>query len=178
LQQVADGRTLSASPSETEQAFTSLLAPLVQPGYRLACAMLHDAQAAQDVVQEASLTAWRKFGRLEDPGSLRPWFLGIVANECRNARRKKWVAGVTLGLPNRLSVHSAEERVVQGADVRRALARLRHRDRVVVALFFYLDMPVEEVAVVVGDSVGATRARLYRSIRSLRPDLALEEALQ
>src|SRR5229473_1706692 len=82
--------------------------------------MLHDAQAAQDVVQEASLRAWRKFADLEDRGRVRPWFLGIVANECRNARRLKWITGVTLGLPERLSVSSIEERIVQAADLERS----------------------------------------------------------
>ena len=177
MQRVAEIRPASAVSSD-EQAFTDLLVGLVQPGYRLACAMLHDSQAAQDAVQDASLTAWRKFGRLEDHGLARSWFLGILANECRNARRKKWVAAVTLGLPSRLFTRSAEERIVEGEDIRRALARLRHRDRLVVALFYYLDMPLDEVAAVVGDSVGATRARLYRSVRRLRPDLGLEEALQ
>lgn len=177
MQQVADRRLSEASRSGTEQDFTALLVALVQPGYRLACAMLHDAEGAKDVVQEASLTAWRKFGRLEDRTLVKSWFLGIVANECRNARRKKWVTGVALGLPSGLTVSSAEDHLVQGADLRRALLRLRHRDRLVVALFFYLDMPIEDVAVVVGDSVSATRGRLYRAIKRLRPDVGLEEAL-
>lgn len=177
MQQVAE-RLLSKGNSGAEQDFTDLLGPLVQPGFRLACAMLHDAQRAEDVVQDASLTAWRKFGRLQDRGLMRSWFLGIVANECRNARRTRWIAGVTLGLPGWLTVRSAEEHIVQGADLRRALFRLRHRDRLVVVLFFYLDMPVEDVAVIVGDSVSATRARLYRSIKRLRPDVGLEEALK
>jgi RNA polymerase sigma-70 factor, ECF subfamily len=51
--------------------------------------MLHDAPAAEDAVQEASLIAWRKLGRLQDQSRLRAWFLGIVANECRNARRRR-----------------------------------------------------------------------------------------
>jgi RNA polymerase sigma-70 factor (ECF subfamily) len=178
LQQVADRPLSEWSRTGNEQDFTALLVSLVQPGYRLACAMLHDAEGAKDVMQDASLTAWRKFGRLEDRGLMRSWFLGIVANECRNARRKKWVAGVTLGLPSWLTVRSAEEDLVQGADLRRALLRLRHRDRLVVALFFYLDMPIEDVAAVVGDSVSATRGRLYRSIKRLRPDVGLEEAIK
>ena len=52
------------------------------------------------------------------------------------------------------------------------------QDRLVVVLYFYLDMPLEEVAVVAGSSVGATRARLYRAINKLRPDLAVQEALR
>jgi hypothetical protein len=97
------------------RTFADLLTPLIEPGFRLALAMLHDAQAAEDAVQEASFTAWRKVGRISDQGRLRSWFLGVVANKCRNARRRKWVADVKLGLPEQLSVVSD---VVVGGGVR------------------------------------------------------------
>jgi len=177
MQQVADVKP-SGSSAIGERTFADLLRPLIEPGFRLALAMLHDPQAAEDAVQEASFTAWRKVARMHDQGKLRPWFLGVVANKCRNARRKKWVAGVSLGLPEQLSVVSAEERTLRGTDLRRAVARLRHEDRLVVVLYFYLDMPLEDVAAVAGSSVGATRARLYRSIKRLRPDLSIQEALR
>jgi RNA polymerase sigma-70 factor (ECF subfamily) len=177
LQRVTSTPSFAGEPG-SEQSFTDLLVPLVQPGYRLACAMLHDAQAAEDVVQEASLIAWRKLGKLHDRSRLRAWFLGIVANECRNARRKRWSSGVSLGLPDGLSVVSTEEHIVRGADLRRALRQLGNEDRLVVSLYFYLDMPLVEVAAVAGTSVDAARARLYRAIRRLRPDLVIQEALQ
>jgi RNA polymerase sigma-70 factor (ECF subfamily) len=177
MQQVAEVKH-SGSSAIGEQTFADLLTPLIEPGFRLALAMLRDPQAAEDAVQEASFTAWRKVARIQDQGRLRSWFLGVVANKCRNARRNRWVAGVTLGLPEKLSVVSAEERTLRGADLRSAVARLRHEDRLVVVLYFYLDMPLEDIAVVVGSKVGATRARLYRSIRKLRPDLDLQEALR
>jgi|SRR6266850_2273561 len=178
MQQVADVKPTAPTQAISERTFADLLTPLIEPGFRLALAMLHDAQAAEDAVQEASFTAWRKLDRMRDPGRLRPWFLGVVANQCRNARRRKWVADVSLGLPERLSVVSdEEERSLRGADLRRAVARLRHQDRLVVVLYFYLDMPLEDIAAVAGSSVGAMRARLYRSIRKLRPDLDLQEAL-
>ena len=170
--------SLSLVKPVNEQSFTELLVPLVQPAYRLACAMLRDAQTAEDVVQEASLIAWRKLPGLKDRGRLRAWFLGIVANECRNARRRKWWTRVSIGLPPSLAVTSGEERWVTGADIRSALSRLGHDDQLVVSLYFYLDMPLGEVASVAGSSVEATRARLYRAIRRLRPDLEIEEALR
>jgi len=174
MQQVAELNSLPVS----ESTFADLLKPLIEPGFRLALAMLHDPAAAEDAVQEASFTAWRKLGRMRDRGRLRPWFLGIVANKCRNARRAKWTSGVDLGVPEHVSVVSSEERSLRGADLRRAIARLNHDDRLVVVLYFYLDMPVDEVASVAGSSVGATRARLYRTIKRLRPDLDIEEALR
>ena len=177
MQQVAEVKP-SGSSVIGERAFADLLTPLIEPGFRLALAMLHDPQAAEDAVQEASFTAWRKLGRIKDRDRVRPWFLGVVANQCRNARRRKWVADVKLGLPEQLSVVSGEDRFIRGTDLRSAVARLRHEDRLVVVLYFYLDMPLEDVASVAHSSVGATRARLYRSIRKLRPDLDLEEALR
>jgi RNA polymerase sigma-70 factor, ECF subfamily len=161
-----------------EQVFTDLLVPLVQPGYRLACAMLHDSQLAEDVVQEASLIAWRKLKRLEDRSRVRAWFLGIVANECRNARRRRWWRGVTFGLPPTLSVASGEDRWISNTDVRDALRRLSHEDQLIVSLYFYLDMPLDEVATVLGSKVEAARKRLYRAVHRMRPDLAVEEALR
>ena len=67
---------------------------------------------------------------------------------------------------------------MRGADLRRAIMRLTPRDRVVVVLFFYLDLPLEEVARAAGVSVAAARGRLYRSVKKLRPGLELEEALR
>jgi RNA polymerase sigma-70 factor (ECF subfamily) len=168
---------VSAAQHGSEQSFTDLLAPLAQPAYRLACAMLHDPGAAEDVVQEASLIAWRKLGRLQDRSKVRAWFLGIVANECRNARRRRWLTAVTVGLPSGLSVASGEKRAVDRADLRQALRQLSHQDRLVVALYFYLDMTMDEIATIAQTSVGAARRRLYRAIRRLRPDVAIEEAL-
>jgi RNA polymerase sigma factor (sigma-70 family) len=162
----------------SEQAFSDLFGPLIQPGYRLACALVHDSQLAEDVVQEASLIAWRKIKNLEDRSKARAWFFGIVANECRNSRRRRWWKGVTIGLPPNLSVVSDEERWATNADVREGLRKLSHDDRLIVSLFFYLDLPVEEVAAVLRINVDAARKRLYRAIHRLRPDLDIEDALR
>ena len=72
MQQVAEIQSMPVS----ESTFADLLRPLIEPGFRLALAMLHDPQAAEDAVQDASFTAWRKIGRMHNRGRLRPWFLG------------------------------------------------------------------------------------------------------
>lgn len=161
-----------------EQSFTDLVGGLVDPAFRLACAMLHDTQAAEDAVQEASIIAWRKFKRLDDPSRVRAWFLGIVANECRNARRHGWRSRVRLGLPADLSQAPNDEGLVRRADLRHALLQLAHDDRLLVVLFYYFDMPLDEIASVARISRSAARNRLYRTVRRMRPNIALEEALR
>src|SRR5260370_6035956 len=125
MQQVAEVKP-SGSSAIGERTFADLLTPLIEPGFRLALAMLHDPQAAEDAVQEASFTAWRKLGGIKERDRIRPWFLGVVANKCRNARPRKWVADVKLGLPEELSVGSGQERFLRRTYLRTALAQLRH----------------------------------------------------
>src|SRR3989442_14192549 len=78
-------------------SFSLLIDPLLDPAYRLAAIMLGDRSAAEDAVQEASIKAWRKLRQLRgDAPSLRAWFLSIVANECRMARRTRWFSVIRL----------------------------------------------------------------------------------
>src|SRR5256886_15558825 len=88
---------MARAASGDPDAFALLIQPLLDPGYRLAAVMLADRSAAEDAVQEASIKAWRKLRQLRgEVASLRSWFLSIVANECRMARRQRWWSVVRL----------------------------------------------------------------------------------
>jgi RNA polymerase sigma-70 factor (ECF subfamily) len=62
------------------RAFEDLVAPLVEPAYRLACGMLLDRDEAEDALQEATLKAWLKLGSFRKGADPRPWFLTIGTN--------------------------------------------------------------------------------------------------
>src|SRR5438874_13287378 len=80
----------SSAKSGDVRAFEELLAPLADPGFRLAMTMLNDRGAAEDAVQESALNAWRHLGQFRSGSSLRPLFRSIIANECRTVRRARW----------------------------------------------------------------------------------------
>jgi DNA-directed RNA polymerase specialized sigma24 family protein len=61
------------------------------------------------------------------------------------------------------------------ADLRRSLRRLRHPDRLLLHLHYWLDLPLEEVAAVLAITPGAAKARRRRLLRRLRLDLDHEE---
>lgn len=157
------------------QAFEALLRPLLLTGYHLAYSMLRDRTAAEDAVQEAALKAWRKIGSVR-PGStsIRPWFLAIVANECRSARRRPWWRVVRMAEPHQAATVGNEDLLAGRADLARELGRLDPRDREVVFLFYVLDLPLEDVAQVLGIGPAGAKSRLYRAIGKLR--WALEPA--
>jgi RNA polymerase sigma-70 factor, ECF subfamily len=170
---VEDDLVTRAAAGDT-LALDSVLRPLLKPGYRLAYMLLRDREAAEDAVQEAALKSWRKLSKLRTGSDPRPWFLGFVANECRNTRRSRWRTVLKLGL--RGDVQSGESHMVSNLDLRRAVDGLSHADRVVVLLHFYMDMTLEEIGAATGLRPAAVKSRLYRAIKRLRPHLSVEEA--
>jgi RNA polymerase sigma-70 factor (ECF subfamily) len=174
MEHAADPDLVRDAKRGDEAAFTALLRPLLEPAYRLAAGMLQDRQLAEDAVQEAAVKTWRKIGQLREGTTMRPWFLGIVANECRTTRRGRWW-GVLKTDPARRSAEAPDDEAVRGIDLRDALKRLRPEQRLVVVLYFYLDIPLEEIATIAGASYAAVRGRLYRGIRELRADFPITE---
>src|SRR5579859_7898453 len=105
-------------------AFTALLRPMIPSAYRLAGAMLHDPHAAENVVQDASLKAWRKVDQLKAGAPMQPWFLGIVANECRSARRTRWWSVVRMPVGEVAAITGSTEDAVK-SELSRAIGQLR-----------------------------------------------------
>src|SRR5258708_37525814 len=123
---------LEAAKLGDDNAFEILLQPLLEPGYRLAGGMLQDDQAAEDAVQEAAFKAWRKLRQLRDGSEMRPWFLGIVANECRSVRRSRWSSVMKLVEPARADSVSADA-VVSGIELPSPLPPLDAKKRLALS---------------------------------------------
>jgi RNA polymerase sigma-70 factor (ECF subfamily) len=153
-------------------SFSRLIEPLLDPAYRLAAVMLADRSAAEDAVQEAAIKAWRKLKQLRgDATTLRPWFLSIVANECRMYRRTRWWNVIKLAEVRAPEMDARESHT----DLHRALLRLSPDERIPLVLHFYLDLPLDEVARTLGVSTSAAKSRIYRAAKRLRSDLTMEE---
>jgi len=165
-------RRMERAKAGDGSAFGELLLPVIDPAFRLAMTMLDDRQAAEDAVQEAALKAWRKLGRFRSGSELRPWFLAIVANECRTARRSRWWR--VLRLPDVPPEPSVRDRGAEHIDLDRALDRLPRHHLLVLSLYYHLDLPIEEVARVLRCSEGAARQRIHRALAALRPGMVAE----
>ena len=158
---------IEAAKSGDDAAFETLIEPLLEQGYRLACALLHDHRAAEDVVQEAAFKAWRKLSQLRAGAEMRPWFLGIVANECRSAKRARWWSVVRGEVPDQVSA-ATDDALLEGLELRGVLREMDPAKRIVLVLHWYLDLPLDEVAAITGTSVHAAESRLARATRELK----------
>ncbi len=157
--------TKAARPADAA-TFVALLEPILPAAYRLAFGMLRSQADAEDAVQEAALNAWRSFHRFRRDADLRPWFLTIVANRCRSSRRAPWHRVLRVPqLPAQATVVPGNADLI---DLRRGLEALRHGERLLLVLRFYLDLSYDEVGVVIGTSAKAAKSRTHRALARLR----------
>jgi RNA polymerase sigma-70 factor (ECF subfamily) len=168
---------ISRARAGDKNAFESLLEPLVGTAARLAYAMLHDRAEAEDAVQEAALKAWRRLGNVRTGADFKPWFLGIVANQCRTVRRAPWWSVVRLEHAPAATRLGPDVVATRRADLRRALLSLPTDQRAAVLLHFYSDLPLEDVARALGISVAGVKSRINRALKRLRPVLHSSEVV-
>jgi RNA polymerase sigma-70 factor (ECF subfamily) len=163
--------------ADDEQEFLLLLEPLLPIAHRLAIGLLRSRSDAEDAVQSALLNAWHHFGQFRRDADLKPWLLTIVANECRRQRRARW--WTVIKGEGFISGAARETAASDPAitDLRRALYRLPHDQRLVVILRYYLDLSFEEIAQTTGISTKAAKSRTYRALERLRlsPEVSPDE---
>ena len=135
---------------------------------RMAYVVLGDLPSAEDVVQEAFVGLYRRWDRLADPAGATYYLRTSVLNGCRSALRRRAVRRRPLADPP--SAVSAEMVVLGGEereDVIRALRRLPDRQREVLILRFYAELPDEQIARVMGIRPGTVRSTAFRALDAL-----------
>lgn len=128
--------------------------------------LTRDPHAGDDLAQEAMARVYARWPVLSDP---RPYAYRIVTNLVRDRWRAQQRAGRALDV-------LVDGSAVPGPDTSTldAVRRLPHDLRVVVALHYYADLPIEQVARVIRRPVGTVKRRLHEARAALAVALAEE----
>ena len=143
--------------------------------YNLARWLTRNDQDARDVVQEASLRAFRFLDGLR--GDAKPWFLALVRNACFDwlkSNRPAEIAGGDEALPERADEHTPETLAFQALDRRmlnEALAALPAQFREALILRELEDLAYADIARITGAPIGTVMSRLARGRRLLADSL-------
>ncbi|TDC49560.1 SigE family RNA polymerase sigma factor [Jiangella ureilytica] len=145
---------------------------------RSAYALTGDLDTAEDLVQGALVKLVRRWQKVDNPEAYVR--RTIYHDHATRWRRRKIVREDTMAAPPDRSVSDASGQVGDRLDLRQALLRLTARQRAVLVLRFYEDLPEREVAEIMGCSVGTVRSQTARAlarVRVLAPELAADAAL-
>jgi RNA polymerase sigma-70 factor (ECF subfamily) len=175
-------RVAEADATETDAVFRAHLEASLAGGYRLASVILGNPADAEDVTQDAVERAWRSRGSLREIDRFEAWFQRIVVNACRDRvrRRRAMPVFVEVRSTDADVAHSGTRANDPYADtaerdaVRAALARINVDQRAVVAMRFYLDLEIDEIARRLGTRPGTVKSRLHRGLKVLRAAWEIE----
>lgn len=178
---------LACAARSGEVAALGMLIERYRPAlFASALALMRDAPAAQDAVQDTALVALRRIGGLREPTAVGPWLHAIVRRCCLQELRRVRSSprAVALDAVAEVADPAADlveelERAELGEWVWAALAELPESIRVTAMLRFFGSWPAsEEIAAVLGVPVGTVRSRLAHARRRLSAALLATSAAE
>jgi RNA polymerase sigma-70 factor, ECF subfamily len=163
---VAEGADLGAFERVYRDEFQNLV--------RVATAICGDPEQARDAVQDGVARALAGRSTFRREGALAAWVWRAVVRSAQNAAtRSRQTSELD---PNALSVPASDRDFIREAEVRRAVAALPERQRLVLFLRYYADLDYAEIARIVGIRRGTVSATLHAAHASVRASLSEETA--
>jgi len=158
-------------------AFRQLVDKYKAKIYYVACRMMSNHSDADDVAQETFIRAYRGLKKFKGHSRFYTWLYRILVNCCMDSLRKKKRGGVDLRLNEAVdgealaagggatgrpaaAIHAAELNELRSA-VADALRSLRPKHRMVLVLHELEGMAHQDIAQIMGCSVGTARSRLH-----------------
>jgi len=135
--------------------------------------ILRDPDQAKDAVQETLVRAWRDLPTLRSPDRFDAWLHRLLYRACideaRRLRRHRFDVELTpIDAP---AIDDTTSSMVDRDQLERGFSRLEPEARALIVLHHYLDLPLPEVAIVLGIPLGTAKSRLHRALQSMRAAL-------
>ena len=142
--------------------FEKLLADVSSGVERFVRYRLPSQTDADDVLQEVYLSAYRSFAGLKNKDAFKPWIISIARNKCNDYFRSK-AAQMEISIEELSQQELTTGRLGLSVvhTVRETLERLGDKDKQILYLYFWKEMPQNEIAKLLDIPVGTVKSRLH-----------------
>ena len=174
------------------KAFRELVERCQETIFQLAIELTGDWDDAEDLSQQVFIKAYHALPRFRGETKIMSWLYRIMVNTHIDNSRKERARGWRVDLPSSDEGEPQPEPYITNAaeddpeprtaarhmqdHINRALEVLAPRQRSVFVLRHYHDLPLKEIAGILGLSVGSVKSQLFRAIRRLQQELAFYKA--
>jgi RNA polymerase sigma-70 factor (ECF subfamily) len=156
-----------AAQSGSVDAMEALYRRHWRPAYRAAYLIVQDQAAAEDIAQEAFLSALRSLDRFDRRRPFGPWLHRIVVNRAIDWARARALRREVGDLPDRAADPTSHEDDPQAHELAPALAALSPEHRAVIVLRYLLGYSPGEIAKLLAVPRGTVNSRLRRGLDQL-----------
>jgi len=164
---------VAAARRGDRDAFRMLVEPDLAAALGTARIVTRSEADASDAVQEALLSAWQGLDSLREPDAFRAWFRRhVVRAALRAATRRGRVLELDLAA---IAPEGELDRALEKRTLGRAFGRLDARDRLLLTLHHFWDLPIAETAAHLGIPEGTVKSRVHYAMDRLRAAYAAEE---
>jgi RNA polymerase sigma-70 factor (ECF subfamily) len=151
-----------------------------RPIYQLCYRFAGNHEDASDLSQDVFLRAYRGLRKFRGQSSLATWLYRIGVNVCLNRVSAKTLPSEPIADRQFVDVdaESAPEQLLRaerGARVRAAIAQLPRKQRAALILRTYQELSHQEIAEILGSSVGAVKANFFHALGNLKRVLGRED---
>jgi RNA polymerase sigma-70 factor (sigma-E family) len=161
------------------ESFAQFIEAREQALQRTAWLLTNDWALAQDLVQTALARSWPYWGRIKRGDHPEIYVRRVMVNTWITWRRRRWRAEEPAGvLADRPDAADMAADVASRAAVRQVLAVLTDRQRTVVVLRLFDDLPEAQVAQILGCATGTVKATMSQALTRLRNDPHLADLLE
>jgi RNA polymerase sigma-70 factor (sigma-E family) len=139
---------------------------------RVAVLLAGEWHAGQDLLQASLVKLYRAWPRIDTSSGADAYLHRIMVNQQHSWWRTRWRREIPVDqFPEPGYAEDPAGRYADGQLIRTALARLPHRQRAVLVLRYFADLPEAEVAAILGCSLGSVKTHAHRGIKALRTHL-------
>jgi RNA polymerase sigma-70 factor (ECF subfamily) len=155
------------------EAFDEIVRRHRRQVYLLCFRFVSNHEDAADLAQDVFVRAFKGLGRFKHESSLGTWLYRIAVNACLNHAAVRRPDTEPVDAAERVDVRAVNPadvvvRQESRAAVRRALRQLAPRQRATVFLRVYQELSHEEIARVLGSTVGAAKTNFFHALGNLR----------
>jgi RNA polymerase sigma-70 factor (ECF subfamily) len=164
--------------SGDREAFAILFEQYKNLVYKTAYLMLGESTEAEDTLQEIFVQVYKSLSGF-DPAkaAFTTWLYRVTFNYCLNHRRKKRPFTLPLeDISPALKSEFPSARLAEEEVLRQAIGRLTDRQRAVVILRYFWDVPYAEIAQILDIPLGTVKSRLDLALKTLRKDIEGQES--
>jgi len=180
LGELDDTALVAEAAAGSREAFDVIVERHRRTVYQVCYRFVNNHEDASDLAQDAFVRAWKGARNFKGQAALSTWLYRIAVNVCLNRLSLKSPINVPVESTEHLEdvrtegAQQALLREERAVAVRKAIANLPEKQRATLILRTYHEMSHQEIADVLGSSVGAVKANFFHALNNLKKILGSE----